>query len=1002
MQLRDYQQQTIDNVFDSYNRGINSGIIKLGTGLGKSHVATQIAKQWRAMGKGKFLFLVDQIDLAFQAKKAFKKTFPNMTIGLEMNSHHAEGNEDIIISCVPSIGRKGTKRIGKFDPDEFTAICCDEAHKSLSNSWLRVLHYLGVHPENFTDGKLLIGLTATPQRKGGGLGFLYHDFFANYDVIYGMREGWLVTPEWIKIKTGINIDSVKKKSDEYSPKELEQLAEIIAEEKRNQLIYKAFVDEGSEKTIVYCATVAHAYQVKELFESNGTRAEVIEALTDKDDRQDWMEEFRSGDLNVLLNFGTLCLDSETDILTSEGWVGMNEMTYEHKVGNYHPDTKEITFSPPKHITIRDRKPNERMVTLQTKRMNFRVTEDHRMLCYNNYKKEFYESKAKDIVGKLGFFPMCGYNTEAPSQIEIEQKQPLSPEKRNRRIIGNSHSLRKRNPGMTKEFSKTYVDQWLTQQENDNQYKKVEDLSLDECQFLGFFMGDGSLNKGVDGGYKVTFSASPVYTEIINWFDCLLNRLGLNYHRGFQKNKSNGGIRWTIPRGTGGYKQEAKGFEPYWLYLNKRDTKWLFGLNKEQFDAFLFGFHLADGEHGNDVPDKLIRTKISTTFHGLMNDIQALAVTFGYRCSLSYVNKKEKNHNDQLCIYISRVTNEFFNVGKVKPSFEEDWKPEKVWCVTTDSTFIITRRKGRVIITGNSTGIDFPDLKAIILARPIGSDVLYQQILGRVLRPSSFSFVDAMPDAESRRMAISMSDKPFAKVIDLVDTCSAVRLRSPLTLLGINDKMKTEDRVKVYEQVYEPLEKVKHEHGIDISEVTDMGELDSIVTRQRGIDYSLKTPESISDLTNVKWLEAGDEEYEVILGKAKKTLYIQKNLVDKWELHEYDLTSKSGAGKLMNTFNTLAGALRVGDELIEQRYKEDYRFVYRNWSQQHKPPSEKQINLILKLFGRGMYTDKQYYELPDGTKTTYNRLWKRGFKGESDTLIDTMEVAGNIISARLNR
>jgi superfamily II DNA or RNA helicase len=609
VKLRDYQQQTIDNVFSSYERGIASGIIKLATGLGKTVLATEIAKRWKAEGRGKFLFLVDQIDLAYQARGAFKKSFPNMKIGLEMNSHHSEGDEDIIISCVPSIGRKGSKRIGKFSPDDFTAICADEAHKSLSDSWLRVLHYLGVHPDNFTEGKLLIGLTATPQRKGGGLGFLYHDFYANYDVIYGMREGWLVTPEWIKIRTNVDISEVKKKGEDYSASELEELAEILATEQRNKLILKAFKDEGEEKTIVYCTTVAHAYQVKEMFDNEGIRAEVIEANTDKENRKDWMKKFRDGeDIKVLTNFGTL-----------------------------------------------------------------------------------------------------------------------------------------------------------------------------------------------------------------------------------------------------------------------------------------------------------------------------------------------------------------------------------------------------------STGIDFPDLRCIVLARPIGSDVLYQQILGRVLRPSSFSFVDAMPDAEARKNAIAMSDKPYAKVVDLVDTCSSGRLKSPLTLLGINDQMKTKDRVKVFEQVYEPLEKVKREHGINITEITDMGDLDAIVTRQRGISVSLKTPDNLIDLTNIKWLAGGEDEYEVILGEAKKTLLVTKNLVDKWELHEYDLTSKSGAGKLMNTFNSLAGALRVADEYIGGKYKEDFKFVSRSWAQQNKPPSEKQLEFIKKLWGRAIFMEQGvYYDLPGGGKTHYVRHWKRGFKGEEDILIDTMEIAGNIINTRINR
>ena len=590
MIARDYQTETIENVFDSYHRGISSGIIKCATGLGKSFLATEIAKRWRQEGRGKALFLVDQIDLAYQARGAFKSQFPNLKIGLEMNDHHAEGDEDIIISCVPSIGRKGSKRIGKFNPDDFTLTFADEAHKSMAPSWLRVLSFLGVHPDNFTPGKLLVGLTATPKRKGGGLGYLYHDFFANFDVIYGMREGWLVTPEWIKVKTNTDISKVKFKGEDF---DRDELSEAINEETRNHLIVKSFEDEGMLQSIVYCASVAHAYQVRDLFKAKGYNAECIEANTDKGDRKDWMQAFRDQEIDVLLNYGTLAV-----------------------------------------------------------------------------------------------------------------------------------------------------------------------------------------------------------------------------------------------------------------------------------------------------------------------------------------------------------------------------------------------------------GVDFPELRQIVLARPIGSDVLYQQILGRVLRPSQFAMVDAMPDAESRRLAISLSQKPYAKVIDLVDTSGGHRLHSPLTLLGLSDKLKTEDKVRVFEQVYEPLEKVKKEHGIDISLIEDLGEIDSIVTRSRGMNLSLRTPTVLTDLTNLRWLGVGEEEYELVLTKAKKSVVITQNLVDQWEIHEYDQRSKSGLGKKLNTFNTLAGAIRVADEYVQQTCKEDYPFLVRNAPHQLKPPTDKQLKFVAKLYGRNAYWEG-------------DKLFIRFLDGDRNVPVTDREVVDGLIKRRIS-
>lgn len=58
--------------------------------------------------------------------------------------------------------------------------------------------------------------------------------------------------------------------------------------------------------------------------------------------------------------------------------------------------------------------------------------------------------------------------------------------------------------------------------------------------------------------------------------------------------------------------------------------------------------------------------------------------------------------------------------------------EEVWCMTMSKGTLITRRKGKIAIMGN-TGFDYPELQAVIMGRPTGSYVLHYQILGRGVR-----------------------------------------------------------------------------------------------------------------------------------------------------------------------------------------------------------------------------------------------------------------------------
>jgi hypothetical protein len=194
-----------------------------------------------------------------------------------------------------------------------------------------------------------------------------------------------------------------------------------------------------------------------------------------------------------------------------------------------------------------------------------------------------------------------------------------------------------------------------------------------------------------------------------------------------------------------------------------------------------------------------------------------------------------------------------------------------------------------------------------------------------------------------------------------------------------------------------MEKVKKQHGIDISKIESLEELDTIVTRSKGVNTSLKTPTILQDLTNLKWLETGEHEYELVLSDARKVLVITENLIDKWELHEYDQNSKTGIGVKRNTFNTLAGALRVADEWVEHRHKTDYKFVNRNAKFQSLAPTEKQIKFIGRLWGRNLYRTPNKYP---GTDVDKAYLWRVG--EEKNVFIENREMAATLINMRTNK
>lgn len=84
----------------------------------------------------------------------------------------------------------------------------------------------------------------------------------------------------------------------------------------------------------------------------------------------------------------------------------------------------------------------------------------------------------------------------------------------------------------------------------------------------------------------------------------------------------------------------------------------------------------------------------------------------------------------------------------------------------------------------SEGFDVPDANKLHQARPTKSKLLYQQQLGRIMRPLPGT-VDGLQTAAARHAAMSSSRKPVATVIDFVGNAGRHKLVHAVDVLGGN-------------------------------------------------------------------------------------------------------------------------------------------------------------------------------------------------------------------------
>ncbi len=94
------------------------------------------------------------------------------------------------------------------------------------------------------------------------------------------------------------------------------------------------------------------------------------------------------------------------------------------------------------------------------------------------------------------------------------------------------------------------------------------------------------------------------------------------------------------------------------------------------------------------------------------------------------------------------------------------------------------------------GFDVPSVEVIINARPTKSTTLYTQVTGRGLRPldEDAFFLSTLPTADARVTAISVSRKPYATIIDIVDRARRHQLVTLPTLWDLPAQIDAQGRL----------------------------------------------------------------------------------------------------------------------------------------------------------------------------------------------------------------
>lgn len=293
MELRPYQQEAKDAIFEQWDNGVKKTLLVLPTGCGKTVVFAKVTEDCVRQGN-RVLILAHRGELLDQAADKLMKT-TGLGCALEKAENTCLGSWfRVVVGSVQTLMRQ--KRLDQFPEDFFDTIIIDEAHHCISDSYQKVL-------KHFPDAQIL-GVTATPDRGDmQNLGQFFESLAYEYTLPKAIKEGYLTPIKALTIPLKIDMSSVSVQAGDFKASDigtaLDPYLEGIAEEMKKYC--------SDKKTVVFLPLVKTSQKFRDLLNEHGFQA--AEVNGNSQDRAEILADFETGKYNVLCN----------SMLLTEGW-----------------------------------------------------------------------------------------------------------------------------------------------------------------------------------------------------------------------------------------------------------------------------------------------------------------------------------------------------------------------------------------------------------------------------------------------------------------------------------------------------------------------------------------------------------------------------------------------------------------------------------------------------------------------------------------------------------
>lgn len=239
------------------------------------------------------LFVAHREEILKQSRDTFRAIVNDFNFGELLVGGHTPVSLDYLFVSIQSLN--STKLYENTGSDFYDFIIVDEFHHAAADSYQRLLEYY--------EPKVLLGLTATPERRDGKNVFAYFDHVIASEMRLpeAINKNLLSPFQYFCVTDTVDLSKLKWSRKGYDTKELEN---VYTENKirSNQIVnslHKYVTDLDEVKGLGFCISIKHAEYMANYFNQRGIPSIFLHGGSDKITRNSAKDQLISGEIKFI-------------------------------------------------------------------------------------------------------------------------------------------------------------------------------------------------------------------------------------------------------------------------------------------------------------------------------------------------------------------------------------------------------------------------------------------------------------------------------------------------------------------------------------------------------------------------------------------------------------------------------------------------------------------------------------------------------------------------------